>query len=102
MECSHAKSLLSEYLDDSLAPQDREAVSEHLQACTECRGELAALASLVHELGALDSVDPPRDFLLQLHDRQGTLFFRRMNTGANALGRSPERKACSTSVRTAT
>ncbi len=74
MECSPAKSLLSEYLDDTLAPQDREAVSEHLQACAECRGELAALASLVHELGALDPVDPPRDFLAQVHDRLDARF----------------------------
>ncbi|MBW1786995.1 MAG: zf-HC2 domain-containing protein [Deltaproteobacteria bacterium] len=74
MECSPAKSLLSEYLDDTLAPQDRDAVSEHLQACAECRGELAALASLVHELGALDPVDPPRDFLAQVHDRLDARF----------------------------
>jgi hypothetical protein len=74
MACSRIRALLSEYLDDTLAPQDRKAVAEHLRECAECRGELAALSAVVRELGELEPAEPPGDFLTQLHDRMDARF----------------------------
>ena len=45
MKCEVCSELLEEYLDDELAPQDREQVNAHLFACIECSESLAALTA---------------------------------------------------------
>lgn len=43
MRCSQAHRLLSAYLDQELAAQEREAVASHLKQCLACAGEIQAL-----------------------------------------------------------
>jgi len=40
MNCEQIKELLSAYLDDTLAPNERQAVLQHLSTCEECRAIL--------------------------------------------------------------
>ena len=72
MECKESKELLSEYIDGLLDGDTRALVEEHLNACRGCRDELASLKTLVSELGALDTVPAPEDFLKQVHERLET------------------------------
>jgi anti-sigma factor RsiW len=69
MECPEIKSLLSEYIDGTLDAETKELVDQHVLTCGHCRKELASLRALVQELGSLESVEPPKDFLVQLHKR---------------------------------
>ena len=69
MECVNVKELLSDYIDDTLDQETRETVEKHLSTCEGCAEELASLRSLVEELGSLEKVKPPADFLNQLHER---------------------------------
>jgi hypothetical protein len=36
MSCEHVKDLLSAYLDNMLATEEREMVKEHIQTCASC------------------------------------------------------------------
>lgn len=36
MSCEHVKNLLSAYLDNMLATEEREMVTEHIQTCASC------------------------------------------------------------------
>jgi len=82
MNCEQVKELLSEYVDGVLDPKTKARVDEHLSACKCCQDELASLKALVNELGSLESVAPPGDFLDQLHERmkQRSCFSRILRT----------------------
>ena len=69
MGCEEIKERLSEYVDDLLDEESKVKVEEHLLTCHGCRQELSSLKALVHELGSLKPVEPPRDFLEQIHER---------------------------------
>lgn len=69
MNCDELKTRLSEYVDDVLDPETRGLADEHLAECEVCRAELASLKALVHELRSMEPVEPPKDFLKQLHAR---------------------------------
>jgi hypothetical protein len=69
MNCDEIKKLLSEYVDGVLDEKTKALVEAHLSTCRDCKEELASLKRLVNELGSLESVAPPRDFLNQLHER---------------------------------
>jgi len=69
MDCSDIKALLSEYIDGTLDPETKNRVDQHVASCADCREELASLKALVHELGSLEAVRPPEDFLAQVHER---------------------------------
>ncbi len=69
MNCGEVKELLSEYVDDVLDPKTKAIVDEHLSACEDCQQELVSLKALVSDLGSLESVEPPKDFLDRLHER---------------------------------
>jgi hypothetical protein len=69
MECAETKRLLSEYIDGTLDIARKAQVHEHLLTCKDCQGEFTALSALVKELGSIESVEPPADFLSQLHAR---------------------------------
>lgn len=69
MACGEIKELLSEYVDNTLRPETKALVDEHLSTCKDCQQEFASLKALVRELGSLEAVEPPKDFLDQLHDR---------------------------------
>ena len=69
MNCGEIKQLLSEYVDEVLDVKTKALVDEHLSTCKDCEEEFASLKTLVNELGSLESVAPPKDFLHQLHER---------------------------------
>jgi len=74
MECAEISAHLSEYLDGALDAQTMIAVENHLQTCEECKKAFESLQSLVLELGDLDHIKAPHDFLEQLHDRMANRF----------------------------
>jgi anti-sigma factor RsiW len=51
MECKIVKNMLSEFIDDELAPERQEAVGLHLRECAACRMEVEGLRA-VHGLFA--------------------------------------------------
>ena len=76
MECAKIKELLSDYMDGTLDAQAKAIVEEHIPTCDHCREELVSLKALVQELGSLESVKAPIDFLHRVHERieQGSWF----------------------------
>jgi hypothetical protein len=69
MECAAILKRLSEYIDGTLDAQTRAWVEKHITDCENCKQELDSLRSVVQELGALDPVKPPADFLEKIHER---------------------------------
>lgn len=69
MDCDEIKERLSAYVDDLLDAESKAVVEEHLSSCKGCQQELVSLKALVRELGSLESVEPPKDFLDQLNER---------------------------------
>ncbi|MDD5680741.1 MAG: zf-HC2 domain-containing protein [Candidatus Omnitrophica bacterium] len=69
MKCSKAKELLSEYIDGALDPGTRTLFEEHIAACRDCREELAFFKTCMKEIGSMEKVKPPADFLDKVHDR---------------------------------
>jgi len=51
MKCPVVKNMLSEFIDDELAPEQKEAVNLHLRECAACRMEVEELRA-VHDLFA--------------------------------------------------
>ncbi|MFH0843939.1 MAG: zf-HC2 domain-containing protein [Pseudomonadota bacterium] len=82
MACEEIRALLSEYMDDVIDKENRARIESHLSACEGCRKELASLRALVRQMGDLDPVSPPKDFLAQLHQRleRPPLFSRILRT----------------------
>ena len=52
---------LSEYLDDELSPEDRDALESHLAGCEPCRATLDALRRVVERAGSLTPRPPAAD-----------------------------------------
>lgn len=69
MDCGEIKERLSAYVDDVLDAESKAVVEEHLSTCKDCQQELVSLKALVRELGSLEAVEPPKDFLDQIHER---------------------------------
>ncbi|HET8533112.1 MAG TPA: zf-HC2 domain-containing protein [Methylomirabilota bacterium] len=57
MTCHDARESLSADLDEALVPDERQEVAAHLEACPDCRRELARLEQTV---ALLHRVEPPR------------------------------------------
>lgn len=69
MECARSKELLSDYIDGILDARTKARLEEHLMVCKDCREDLASLKALVQEMGSLESLEAPRDFLEKVHER---------------------------------
>src|SRR5258708_1816622 len=70
MDCSVAKLLLSEFLDEALPAGKDGDLRGHLQACPGCSGELAGLKVLSGLLKALPRPPLPQGFMGRLHKRK--------------------------------
>jgi anti-sigma factor RsiW len=57
----HWTDRLSDYADDELRIEDRQAVDQHLAECDECRHVLAELLAVASRAAALTDVPPTRD-----------------------------------------
>ena len=60
MNCEHVKELLSMYLDNELASEDRQSVACHLHFCTECSAVLADFRRFDALLSRLPLIEPRR------------------------------------------
>lgn len=69
MDCAAILELLSEYVDGTLDVQARKAVEKHIAVCKNCKQEFTSLLAVVEELGALEPVKPPEDFLEKIRGR---------------------------------
>ncbi len=69
MKCTEIRERLSEYIDGFMDAETEARVREHLSSCKTCSGELESLKALVKELGDLDPVEAPSDFLARLHEK---------------------------------
>ena len=69
MNKGHVTSLLADYLDGLLPPDEAAAVKKHLDGCAECRDEHRFLKAYMKETGAFPRVPVPDDFLKNIHAR---------------------------------
>ncbi|MFH1974494.1 MAG: zf-HC2 domain-containing protein [Pseudomonadota bacterium] len=69
MNCSRIKELFSESIDGRLDKEQEALVKEHLLLCGDCRYEFESMKAVVREMGSLDTIKAPDDFLVSLHGR---------------------------------
>ena len=63
MTCHDARESLSAFLDEALAPEERQRVAQHLEGCPECRRELARLEQTMALLHRVEPVRAPLGFV---------------------------------------
>ena len=63
--CHKVRGMLSEYIDNCLDSEDRNAVDRHLGMCEDCSNELESLQMTVRLLNQLPSVPVPRSFAIR-------------------------------------
>ena len=63
MSCHDARESLSAFLDEALAPDERQRVAQHLEGCSECQRELARLEQTVALLHRLEPARAPVGFV---------------------------------------
>lgn len=63
MSCHDARESLSAFLDEALAPDERQRVAQHLEGCSECQRELARLEQTVALLHRVEPVRAPVGFV---------------------------------------
>jgi hypothetical protein len=66
MSCDQVKDKLNAYLDNELAPHDKESVSAHLSACEACQKILAHLQNLTLFVQGSIIPDPPQNLMKQI------------------------------------
>ena len=67
MNCPEVQEILSDYLDDRLAPSQASLLKEHLGTCAACRQEWEALRSTVALIGSVEEIKTSPDFLAQVN-----------------------------------
>jgi tetratricopeptide (TPR) repeat protein len=82
---------LSDYLDDDLPDEEREATAAHLAQCTECAQTLAELRQVVEAARVLPSRPPARDLWNGIADRAANSAGRRVRSIA-AFRAAPARR----------
>lgn len=75
LACPQARSMVSDYIDGELPPDQARALEEHLETCPNCPPVYASLVETLAELKALDDVSGVdqlvRRVLAALGDRPG-------------------------------
>ena len=59
LSCQELVELITEYLEDAMAQEERAAFEEHLAICPPCRGYLLEIRRTVEAAGRLRSDDIP-------------------------------------------
>lgn len=68
-DCRKYRKLFSEYLDERLPADEREALEEHLSGCPECREEMRAWRATVRAVGELPARTPRAGFARRVAER---------------------------------
>jgi predicted anti-sigma-YlaC factor YlaD len=58
MNCDDYRPWISGYVDEELAPQEREQLESHLQSCESCRRELEELVQFKEQLAMIQFNEP--------------------------------------------
>ncbi len=66
MNCIEVENLLPDYLSDNLDGDSRSRVEGHLRRCDRCARELSGMRRMIAELGGLEKVSAPPDFLAKV------------------------------------
>lgn len=66
LSCREVVELVTDYLDDALAPLQRARFEAHLQTCPDCATYLAQMRTTIALLGRLREDDVPRPVLDEL------------------------------------
>jgi len=69
IECSQVRRVLSDYLEDDLAPELRVRIEEHLQDCDHCKAVHDGLRNIVLLLGDEEIIELPKGFSRRLYRR---------------------------------
>ena len=70
MKCDYIRESFMDYLDGSCTSNEEKNLTDHLEVCTECREELAALKRLVSGIDeSMDSINVPEDFMKNIRAR---------------------------------
>lgn len=69
IECSQVLRVLSDYLEDDLAPELRVRIEEHVQDCDHCRAVYDELRKIVRLLGDEEIIELPKGFSRRLYRR---------------------------------
>jgi anti-sigma factor RsiW len=84
-DCESIAARLSDYVDETLTPADRDAVDRHLTGCARCREELDDAQEAVRALSGLHKMSAPQDFdrgvEQTIHRRSAGRFFGRRAFG---------------------
>lgn len=64
--CSAMRAKFSEYLDGRLTGREMQRIASHLDSCSECACEWAALQQVQSSLASLGPVPEPQDLLLRI------------------------------------
>ncbi len=74
MECEKIRHHLSGYIDGALDAETKALVQAHLSSCKDCKQALDSLQTLAQELGDMEYIKAPDDFLDQVHARMAKRF----------------------------
>jgi predicted anti-sigma-YlaC factor YlaD len=66
MKCATAKSFFSPYLDGAITGKEMRALSQHLEACADCRHSYVSLRQTQQLLYKMGCRKPPTDLALKL------------------------------------
>jgi hypothetical protein len=69
MKCVDVKKYLSEYIDGKLEGELKEQVEEHLLSCGACSEDLDAMMAIKEQLGKMEEIEVPQDFMSSIHKR---------------------------------
>lgn len=84
----HWMDRLSEYVDEELGAEERDACEAHLLACPECREVLGELRVIVAEARVLEDEEPAADLWPGIRARLGTTPLRVERSGPPSARRS--------------
>lgn len=69
LDCKHVWSFISDYIDDTVPPEERRAIEQHLETCEVC----SAILDSVHNILVLTADDRifrlPVGYSERLHER---------------------------------
>ena len=72
MECDKIQEQLSEYIENTVSPAERQRLDEHLKTCPACAASLSDLEKTLHYLQELDEITPPAWLTQQVMSRAKT------------------------------